>query len=385
MTSEKLLELFGNIDNCYIEEAAPAEKKAGKKWIGVLAAAACIALAIAIPVTINALRTHAPVSEPHVESNPPASTSGQIDVEATAAPTDEAAPLAFLPQYGAFGDEGRTVALSDAQVARLKEREDLAVLADCPTLVNPYPADQGGLLVEVTPEAIAREIAVGQDFLAYYYGAEPSDFLFEQAAGHVVWYKNDEIDGGVNLDWIQFRLTAPYEGEMTAEAIAAQPIVKAALEWKGIHTPEISEEVSLNAKGEAWEYIFRFAAQGSDPVEQLLNFSFRAVTVTVFPAEGLFSISIDYGEPIPRNAETAAVTPEQLDAFLAGAYPDSPPSEYVTEIFYSYNVETGKIIPCYRVYLLEPELPRVAGRVVYSIIEVTTAEIVASADAAEQP
>lgn len=381
MTSEEFLDILGEIDDCYVEEAVPAKKKSRKTWIAVAAAAACVALAIAIPVTVRSLK--APADTPHIEDNPPVPTSGQIEVAAPTVATDGTeAPeptLEFVPQYGAFGDGAETVALSDAEIKRLKEHEDLASIALYPTLLDLHPADQGGLLVEVTPEERARQIAVGQDFLAYYYDADPIDFDFkaaEELAGHVVWYKNDDIDGGVNLDRIQFQLSAPYEGEMTAAAIAAQPIVRAALEWKGIQTPEIRETVGLNAKGAPSEFIFSFYERSDDPVEQALNASFRAVTVTIYAEERLFSIVIDYGEPIINEGNTPAVTPEQLNAFLANAYPDNPPSEYVAEVFYSYHVELGKIIPCYRIYLPEPELPRVAGRIVYSVIEVTTAEIV---------
>lgn len=51
MTSEKLLEVMEKIDDRYVEEAVPAKKKTGKKWIAVLAVAACLVLAIALPMT----------------------------------------------------------------------------------------------------------------------------------------------------------------------------------------------------------------------------------------------------------------------------------------------------------------------------------------------
>ena len=382
MTNEAFfLDILGEIDDCYVEEAAPVKKRARNVWIAVTAAAACVALAIAIPVTVRSLQT--PAVEPHVEDNPPAHTTGQIDVAASTDATEgtetSSPAIEFVPQYGAFGDGARTVALSDAQAARLKENEDLASIALYPTLLDLYPADQGGLLVEVTPEMREREREVGQDFLAYYYGAEPTDFDFEfreSVADHIMFYENEEMEVVSNLQKIGFLLSARYEGEMTTEAIASLPIVKAALEWSGIQAPEIHEEVEINIAGEPWHYTFAFAEHSDDPVEQLLNYTFRSVTVSVFPAEGLFSFSIRYGDEIPQEAETPAVTPEQLAAFLANAYPDNPPTDYVTEIFYSYHVELGKIIPCYRIYLTEPELPRVAGRIVYSVIEVTTAEIV---------
>lgn len=382
MTNEAFfLDILGEIDDCYVEEAAPVKKRARNVWIAVAAAAACVALAIAIPVTVRSLQT--PAVEPHIEDNPPAPTSGRIDVAVPTAATDETETpvpsIEFIPQYGAFGDGAKTVALSDAQAARLKEQEDLASLADYPTLVDLYPSDQGGLLVEVTPEMLERERKVGQAFLAYYYGAEPTDFDFEfreSVADHIMFYENEEMEVASNLRKISFLLSERYEGEMTAEAIAKQPIVKAALEWSGIQTPEIHEEVEINIAGDPWHYLFSFAEHSDDPVEQLLNFTLRSVTVSVYPPEGLFSFSIRYGEPVLEDAKTPAVTPEQLEAFLSNAYSDNPPTDYVTEVFYSYHVELGKIIPCYRIYLPEPELPRVAGRIVYSVIEVTTAEIV---------
>lgn len=387
MTSEYFLELLGQINDCYVEEAAPVKQKSRKTWIAVAAAAACAALAIAIPVTLRSLQARTPVTDPQIRDHPPAPTSEQIDVASPTAATNEIEPpaptLAFLQQYGAFGDVARTVALSDAQVARLKEQEDLVSLADYPTLVNLYPSDQGGLLVALPPDIREQETAVGQDFLAYYYSAAPTDFDFysmENIAEHVVWYKNDEIDGGVNLDWVQFQLSAPYEGEMTAEAIAAQPIVKAALEWKSIQAPESCEIVELNAKGDPSEFIFTFYEHSNDPVEQELNASFRAVTVEIYMENRLFSIRIDYSDPIIlEEVGTTSVTREQLTAFLTKAFPDNPPTEYMVEVFYSPFVETGKYIPCYRVYLLEPDLPRVAGRTVFSVIEVTTADIVSAA------
>lgn len=54
MTSEKLLDLLGEMDDRFVDEAVPEKKKSGKKRIGFLTAAACIALtvAIAIPATM---------------------------------------------------------------------------------------------------------------------------------------------------------------------------------------------------------------------------------------------------------------------------------------------------------------------------------------------
>lgn len=387
MTSEKLLELIGKMDDYYVEEAALERKPSRKRWIAFAAAAAIVVLAIAIPFAVQSLQARSPAADPHVEQNPPVPPGGEIDVAASTAATEETeestAQLAFVPQYGAFGQWKKTVALSDEQVARLKEQEDLASLARYPTLVDQYPSNQGGFLIDITPAMRERETAQGQDFLAHCYGAEPSDYPFElreSVADHVMFYENEELSAVANLGTIHFQLTAPYEGELTAETIAEQPIVKAALEWRGIETAEIREEVMPKVNGEPSEFIFTYAAHCDDPVEQLLNFTFREVTARVYMPERLFSVSIGYDEPKLEEAETPAVTPEQLEAFLAKTFPDAPPTEYVTEIFYSSNVESGKYIPCYRVYLLEPELPRVAGRTVYSVLEVTTAEIV---DAAE--
>ena len=52
MTSELLLELIGKMDDSYVEEAAARKKPSSKKWIAILAAAACLVLAILLPVTL---------------------------------------------------------------------------------------------------------------------------------------------------------------------------------------------------------------------------------------------------------------------------------------------------------------------------------------------
>lgn len=387
MTSEKLLELLGGMDDCYIEEATPVPKKSKKNWIAVAAVAAIIALAVAIPFAARLLPS-GPANAPGAESLPPADTSVRIGVgkptEATETvdSTEATEPVrAYSPLRGAFGDELRQVALTDAQLARLREAENLASLADYPTLTDPYPADQGGLMVAITQEMRERELAAGRDFLSYYFGTPASDLTFateESVSDHILFFENEELSGGVNLTHIHVTMAAPYEGEMTAEAIAKQPIVKAALAWKGLSLPETREEVGLNAEGEAYRYRFTFAAHGGDPVEQLLSFSFRAVTVTVYPAQGLFSVEIDYDDPFPPEAaETAPVTREQIDAYLAKAWPDAPQTEYVTEFFYSSRVKFGKLVPCCRIYLPEPDCPRVAGRVVCSVVEASATEIAA--------
>lgn len=55
MTSEKLLEALGSMDDRFIEESAPVKKKTSKKRIAVLVAAACLILAVAIPLTVITL------------------------------------------------------------------------------------------------------------------------------------------------------------------------------------------------------------------------------------------------------------------------------------------------------------------------------------------
>lgn len=59
MTSEKLLELLGNMDSRFVEEAVPVKKKAGRKWLAALVAAACIVLAVALPLTVTLTLTNA--------------------------------------------------------------------------------------------------------------------------------------------------------------------------------------------------------------------------------------------------------------------------------------------------------------------------------------
>lgn len=64
MTNEELLDALGEINDRYVEETAPAKKKQTKKWIAFLAAAACVVLAIAIPVS-SALSERTPAVSPY--------------------------------------------------------------------------------------------------------------------------------------------------------------------------------------------------------------------------------------------------------------------------------------------------------------------------------
>lgn len=294
--------------------------------------------------------------------------------------TTEAPELKLIPKYNAFGSDGKLITLDNTQLDILTEQETTEALAAYPTLNDAYPADFSGLLFEVTPEMIAHQIALGQDFLAYYYNTSPTDYNFElreDVADYVVWLESDELDAAVNPWRVDVTLNAPYTGELTSEAIASQPLVRAAMEWKDISEPEVREKVELGLDGQPYCRYYTFAAHSDDPVEQLMNLSFQAVEVAVYYS-GLMNVRINEMEPTIAEGETAAISGAQLSAFLAETYPDNPPTEYVTEVFYSSKVQSGKYIPCYRIYLLEPDLTAADGSAVYSVIEATTAEISAA-------
>ena len=297
-------------------------------------------------------------------------------------PSAEGPSLSFVPRYGAFGSGSKLVALDDAQLELLTEAESVQSLADYPTFTDPYPTAQSGVLFETTSEMIDRQIAQGQEFLAHYYGGSPSDYIFtaqDGATEYFVNYKDDEMEVVVAPWRIHITLSTPYQGEFSAAALSENPIVTAALEWREIETYEVRENVEIGADGSEFCREISFAEHSEDPVEQLLNNTFRFVKVMKF-YDNLFSVIIETEEPIEQTAETPAVSAEQLDAFLAEAFPNDPPVGYVTEVFYSRKVESGKYTPCYRVYLPETDYPTANGQSVFSVIEVTTAEIVAAAD-----
>ena len=289
--------------------------------------------------------------------------------------------LNFVPGYGAFGG-GKLVVLDDVQAELLTESETVEPLTIYPTYINPYPMNNSGIQFEVTPEMTEDQITTGQDFLSHYYGGDPSEYSFElkeDVADYVVWFKNQEMEAAVNPWRIHITLIAPYEGVFSVDALQEIALVQAALDWQHIDELEIREETVLNADGGEYSHEIVFAPLSDDPVDQLLNITYNSVKVKKF-SDGLWAVSIELRKPLEIAAETPAVSAEQLHAFLTEAFPNDPPVGYVTEVFYSSKVESGKYTPCYRVYLPETDYPTANGQSVFSVIEVTTAEIVAADD-----
>lgn len=320
-------------------------------------------------------QTAAPTSE--------AQTEETVATEIVTEPPTETPQLRLKPQYKLSGEPSRMVLLDDKQFEALKAQEKLQMLSDYPIFDEEYYYTPFELFVEVTPELTAEQIAYGQAFLEILYGTDGETFSFDHysdAAEHVVWFENEEVSMAVNPWQIRINQKAASEERFTPQGLMQNEIVKAAIKYQKIRYPEMQQPVNVTYKGEVTSDTVIYAEHSDDPVEALLNREFHSVSVEKNEEDGSIAVTIRLAYNTELEERVPSATEEQLKAFLAEVFPNDPPEVFAAEAYYSGKLEFGKEIPCYLIYILEPELAPIDGKSVYSIIQATTAEFAVSSD-----
>ena len=336
-------------------------------------------------VTVVALLCACAVGETEDYNNSGVYQSDQSTMQAPAtedptdAPTEvkDIPELSFIPRYGIFGERSEIMLLDNNELATLQKEEAAEELGSYPVFENLYSYDPYGLNFEITTELISQEIAYGRSFLTGYYGAE-ADYNFtydESVAPHIVSYQDDELSVVVNPWQISVRLKNGYSGPCDVETLMQLPLVQSAMEWKEIQNAEVSD---IETEFGGISHTFIISEHRDDPVEQLIEKSFKAISVDHYDDKGILNIFIQLPHATETEERVTAASATAFDAFLAQAFPNDMPSEYVTEIFYSSKVTNGKYVPCYRIYIPEPDYPNTEGQTACSVIEVTTAEVMAA-------
>lgn len=322
-------------------------------------------------------------AQPLLPTGTEAPTTDQKTALTTIRMTDPTVPPATYEYHYYFGMDTRLCLLDETQKAELAAcSTEEARAGTYPTFADPYPSDHGGPEYEIDEALREQERQAAARFLRECIGTTEEALQFETVGAQwqdQVVYACDALMLSAGPDYMTLSRFGGLSEELTPETVLAEPMVRAALQWLEIDTPRACCAEVPDNDGTLLSRTVTISQQDDDPLQQLLNDTFRSVTVRREEPDGGVTVSFPYGTP-ERDGEVAvALTDAQLEAFLARFFPGDAPEEYYARIVYSPRVEVGRYVPCCRIYIPEPDCPPVDGKTVCTVSELDLAFILADA------
>ena len=288
----------------------------------------------------------------------------------TAPPTTEGPKYDFL-YY--FGMDTKLCLLDDAQKEALTALAETTRTGAYPTFTNPYPSDHGGPEYTIDEALRDREREAGERFLRECIGSTEGTLQFEVAGDleNYITYTGSALTLTVGPDSMTISDFGGFAEDLTPEAVLNEPLVKAAMQWLAIDTPYIWQSAVPENDCTLASQSIMISQQDDDTLQQLLNDTFRSVTVKR-TEDGSVTVSFSYGELPESDGEAAVdVTDEQLKALLDSFFGDDAPEGYYVRIVYSPRVDVGRFVPCCRIYIPEPNCPQVDGKTVCTVSDLS--------------
>ena len=288
--------------------------------------------------------------------------------------TDPTAPPATEgPKYDFryyFGMDTKLCLLDDAQKEALTTLAETTRTGTYPTFPNPYPSDHGGPEYPIDAALRDREREAGERFLRECIGSTEETLQFEAAGDleNYVVYTGSALTLTVGPDAMTISDFSGFTEDFTPEAVLNEPMVQAAMRWLAIDTPHVRQSAVPENDCTLASQSMTISQQDDDTLQQLLNDTFRSVTVKRTEGDGSVTVSFSYGELPESDGEAAVdVTDGQLKALFDSFFGDDAPEEYYVQIVYSPRVDVGRFVPCCRIYIPEPNCPQVDGKTVCTV------------------
>ena len=269
-----------------------------------------------------------------------------------------------------FGMDTKLCLLDDAQMETLTTLAETTRTGTYPTFPNPYPSDHGGPEYPIDAALNDREREAGERFLRECIGSTEEALQFEVDGdlGNYVTYTGSAMKLTVWPDSMKISDFSGFAEDFTPEAVLNEPMVKAAMQWLAIDTPHVWQSAVPESDCTLASQSIMISQQDDDVLQQLLNDTFRSVTVKRTEEDGGVTVSFSYGELPEGDGEAAVdVTDEQLKALFDSFFGDEGPEEYYIQIVYSPRVDVGRFVPCCRIYTPEPDCPPVDGKTVCTV------------------
>lgn len=287
--------------------------------------------------------------------------------------TNPAHALQEIPKYGGSGSYSLTVL--DADTAEILEQEDFTQAA-YPVYIDLYPTDQGGPTYEITDSIIAQEKAILQEFLSLFFGEGEYEVSHDTDVSHMSYYEDSSIFASASCKGVSISSAEyPFPEDLTAETLHDNPLISTALAFSGIKNPTIQKSIKYNREGLISRYQYTIFESNENPFVTAYNRSFSYIEVVFAVSTGNVYVQTSVISPAKTDETISLATNEQIKAFLTAQFPDAVPEDYIVEIYYDSHVQLGYYIPCYRVYLEEPELSTQLEIPVYTVLSLTNTEL----------
>lgn len=323
MNHRRLLNLMGEIDEKYVEEAEEAGRKRSRRvWVGLGVSAACVALAV------TAALAH------------PGPSGDKDDIQIR------------IVSQGTHGDGDRY----DGTVAGFVDAStDLP--ETFPVYINNYPTGQGGPLYEVTDTlktTLSNNLSRYLGLLYDDVSLQNVEFSSDPDLAHRVYYeRNATYVGSFPEGFSASSSSDGISGNASDAVLLNHPLVKAAISYLGLTDPVVTRTVEYKLDGTVSEWTYEITERTDDVFRHILNREFSCITVRWYPGiEDQVSVHITdiASEGLVEYADYPTLSYASVLTALASCYPDMDMTDVEAEIYYNAAIQPGYFIPCCRFY-----------------------------------
>lgn len=251
-----------------------------------------------------------------------------------------------------------------------------APAADIPVFVNPYPANEGGPMYDVTPELLADMEQRLVSFLELLYGewdAEKYPFHYNETVNNS--YDREENREATYTDivpWVErdglrvfahpASLSVGMEngGEellplLPGGDLRQSPLLAAALDYMAIDDPQVEYCVRYNSlDGQPCEYEYFIYQKADDSRQEMLNRLLSPIYIFYFAsAEDEDFLSVSFGAaPSPEvSAELPAVSLDQAIEMVQEIFPELEREDIKVRLGYQTRIREKYVLPCWELYV----------------------------------
>jgi hypothetical protein len=232
-------------------------------------------------------------------------------------------------------------------------------------------------LFEIDDEAIGMMTNNLSQFLVLLYGesvAETCDIVKNPEVEHKVLYDNGKSEMWSSVNGISI-ITSEYDlvQDITSISLNDNALLKAAVEYLDIQTPQIISTTVYGTDGSPYEYQYKITESTDDLFTRILNNSFSYITVTYSPDSEEALLQIRKADMPEKYGDYKIISYEAALEYLEETHPNIDTSNTKTEIYYSSTIQPGYYIPCYRFYLAETDTGTTlkSGKMQYTVVDLT--------------
>lgn len=231
--------------------------------------------------------------------------------------------------------------------------QNTALPQTLPVYVDEYAVGQTGPMYQITDKLLEELHDNLHDFLEELYGDKTFDITgSRENSVPEARYEQDGRRFVATPDSISvFTTGINLYRDITSENICDNEIVRAAMEYLDIDTPQIKMTVTNNLSGEVDTTVYTISESTDSFSEHIRNTSFEYITVQHIAGVSEATLTVFDVDDLRVHEQVETMTVSRALEAVSQGFPKMNKSRVKAELFYTKDAKSGYYTPCYRLYI----------------------------------